>query len=540
MTSDIVDVLVIGSGPAGAAVTKRLTDLGAKVLCLEQGDWMNPVDYPTTRPDWEPLSARGPFSVNPNIRKRLQDYPVTFSGQMHTVEMFSSVGGTLQEGMYNGIFHPSDFRARTLDGVAEDWPISFEDLKPYYQMGLRERGVSGVEGDPANPPLGPYPTPQLPIGLTGETMGRAFDKLGWYWWPITNAIPSIDWEGRPGCMLHGMCHSGCFFGIKSTPDVTFWRKALAKGASIQTWAHVCEITLDSKGRANGALYYDKKGNLHHQLARVVVVSCNGVGTPRLLLNSKSTFFPQGLANSSGVVGKNFMSHVWGSFRATFERDKNGITQVPLIVTSQQFYETDAKRGFVRGFSFLVHEADGPMGQATGVLFINQKGDLQHTGVPWGADHHRSMRKTFQHTINMSTHGEDLPEESNRVELDPDVKDHFGMPAARIVYLYGENSLKMQMYAEEVGRQAMEAAGGTNIQYTNRVPSGSHLMGTARMGNDPKSSVVNAWNQAHDVKNLFIVDGSSFVTSGAVNPTATIVALALRTADGIWKRRQEWI
>ena len=175
-----------------------------------------------------------------------------------------------------------------------------------------------------------------------------------------------------------------------------------------------------------------------------------------------------------------------------------------------------------------------------VLFINQKGDRQHTGVPWGADHHRSMRKTFQHTINMSTHGEDLPEESNRVELDPDVKDHFGMPAARIVYLYGENSLKMQMYAEEVGRQAMEAAGGTNIQYTNRVPSGSHLMGTARMGNDPKSSVVNAWNQAHDVKNLFIVDGSSFVTSGAVNPTATIVALALRTADGIWKRRQEWI
>ena len=525
MTADIVDVLVIGSGPAGGAVTKRLTDLGAKVLCLEQGDWFSPVDYPSTKPNWEPLFKRGPFSPNPNLRNRPEDYPVTFGGKMHSVMMFSAVGGTLQEGSYNAIFHPSDFRARTLDGVADDWPVSFEDLLPYYEMGLRARGVSGVAGNPMLPPHGPYPTPQIPIGMTGETMARGFDKLGWYWWPMYNAIPSVDYDGRPGCMLHGKCHAGCFFGVKSTADVVFWRKALKKGATLQTWAHVREVTLDSQGRANGAIYYDRKGNLHHQPARVVVISCNAVGTPRLLLNSKSKLFPQGLANASGLVGKNFMSQVWTDFLGTFEQDMHGTTQTPHIITSQQFYETDPKRGFARGFSLLVHDADGPVGQSD--------------GVPWGAAHHRSMRKTFQHTVAMGSIGEDLPEERNRVELDPDVKDHFGMPAARVIYDYGENSLKMQKFAAEMGRQALEAAGGTDIQYISYLPNGSHLMGTARMGNDPKRSVVNAWNQAHDVRNLFIVDGSSFVTSSSSNPTATIIALALRAADGIWKRRQEW-
>jgi choline dehydrogenase-like flavoprotein len=245
----------------------------------------------------------------------------------------------------------------------------------------------------------------------------------------------------------------------------------------------------------------------------------------VLLNSKSNQFPQGLANSSGLVGKNFMSQIWADFLGTFEQNMHGITQTPHIITSQQFYETDLKRGFVRGFSLLVHEADGPVGQSG--------------SVPWGAAHHRSMRETFQHTVSMGSMGEDLPEERNRVELDPDVKDHFGMPAARIIYDYGENSMKMQKFAEGMGRQALEAAGGRNIQYKAYLPNGSHLMGTARMGNDPTRSVVNAWNQAHDVKNLFIVDGSSFVTSSSVNPTATIIALAFRAADGIWKRRQEW-
>ena len=525
MGEESVDVLVIGSGPAGAAVTKRLTDLGAKVLCLEQGDWMRRSDYPSTKPDWEVGAQHTAFNSDPNIRRLPQDYPVTFGGKMDVVGMYNGVGGTLHDGMYRARFRPSDFRARTLDGVADDWPILLNDLVRYYEMDERESGISGLAGDPANPSRGSYPMPPLPIGVLGETMGRGFDKLGWYWWPCSSAIPSHDYDGRLGCVQHGMCGLGCGLAVKATPDLTYWPKALRKGAVLKTWARVSEVTVDSEGRVSGAIYFDRDGNLQRQPARVVVVSCNGIGTPRLLLNSKSKSFPQGLANSSGMVGKNFMHHTQANLMGTFDQRLDGTTSVPLLVTSQQFYETDPNRGFVRGYAFLIHNTPGPLGHSG--------------GAAWGADHHRSMHKRFPHMIQLTVLGEDLPDENNRVELDPDVKDSNGIPAARVVYNWSENSLKMLKHAEQMGRQVLQAAGAAEIGTFQHRWSGGHQLGTARMGSDPKRSVVNIWNQAHDVKNLFIVDGSSFTTVGSVNPTHTIYALALRTADNIWQRRKEW-
>lgn len=534
MAEERADVLVIGSGAAGAAVAWRLAELGAKVVCLEQGDWVEIGDYPSTRPNYEIQRRRGQFNFNPNVRKRPEDYPVTDAGGNPAgVMMFNAVGGTtIHWSGHFPRFHPSDFRVKTLDGVADDWPIRYEDLEPYYDLNDRMMGVSGLMGDPANPPRSPRPTPPLSLGVYGETIGRGFDKLGWHWWPSDNAIISRNYDGRIRCTYHGKCNFGCPIGAKASTDITYWPKALRKGAVLKTRARVREITVDAQGRARGALYYDHQGNLHEQRAHVVVLCGNGIGTPRLLLNSKSKSFPQGLANSSGMVGKNLLLHTWRVLSGIFEQQLDSYLGPVIPLFSHQFYETDPKRGFVRGYMFWLNHTSGPLRHAW-AGFVNHP-------VPWGADHHRTMRRRFPHIIPLLVMGEDLPEETNRVELDPEVKDSSSIPAPRVTYTYSENSLKMIGHGAAMARQALEAAGAIQILDRGPIQPAAHLMGTARMGNDPKTSVVNAWHQAHDVKNLFSVDGSSFTTSAAVNPTSTIGALALRCADGIWERRRDWV
>ena len=533
MPEDRVDVLVVGSGPAGAAVTKRLADLGAKVMCLEQGDWVKPEEYPSTRPEWEIQLKRGPFHFSPNVQKRPEDYPIVSAGtHPPNILMFNAVGGSsLHWTGHFPRFHPSDFRVKTLDGVGDDWPIRYEDLEPYYDMNDGEMGVSGLAGDPANPPRKERPTPPLPLGVLGETIGRGFDKLGWHWWVSDNAIISRIYDGRPACELHGKCMFGCAIGAKASTDVTYWPKALKKGAALKTWARVREITVDPQGRASGALYYDREGKIHEQPARIVVVCCNGVGTPRLLLNSKSKLFPQGLANTAGQVGKNFMIHPFRFVEGLFEeRTDSHIGPFGIAGFSQEFYETDLSRGFVRGYTTFLERSFGPLHHAWG-SFVGKP-------VPWGDDHHRVFRRRFPHVIRLTPMGEDLPDERNRVELDPEVKDSNGIPAARVVYSYSENSIKMIEHGYRTSKAALEAAGAIEVLDSGIIAPAFHLLGTARMGNAPRTSVVNAWHQAHDVKNLFVVDGSSFTTSAAVNPTSTIGALALRCAQGIWERRRD--
>jgi choline dehydrogenase-like flavoprotein len=530
MVKERVDVVVIGSGPAGAAVTKRLTDLGAKVLCLEQGDWVNPASYPSEQPNWE-THLRSYFY--PNLRRLPEDYPVTTAGELRAVQMANAVGGTsIHYTAHFPRFHPSDFRARSLDGVAADWPITYQDLEPYYDSNDREMGVSGLAGDPQNPPRSARPTPPLPLGVLGETIARGFNKLGWYWWPADNAIVSRVYDGRPACLWHGKCTLGCPIGSKSSADVTYWPKALRNGARLLTRCRVREITINPRGRVRGVLYYDRQGQLREQTARVVVLSCNGVGTPRLLLNSTSTLFPSGLGNSSGLVGRNFMMHATACLEGIFEERMDGYEGARgAVAMSQQFYETDATRGFVRGYTFQIARTYGPLHQAWG--------GITSTPVPWGPRHHEVMQERFAHVIPVIIQGEDLPEASNRVELDSDVSDSNGIPAPRVVYRNNENSRRLLDHGLRMGRELLKAAGAKDILASDVVVEASHLMGTARMGNDPRTSVVNARHQVHDVKNLFVVDGSSFVTSSSVNPTSTIGALALRAADGIWERRREW-
>jgi choline dehydrogenase-like flavoprotein len=294
---------------------------------------------------------------------------------------------------------------------------------------------------------------------------------------------------------------------------------------LRTRCRVREITVGEDGMATGVVYFDEAGVEHRQDAEVVVLACNGIGTPRLLLNSRSPQFPDGLANSSGMVGRNLMFHPYALVDGIFDEPLDGPRGPHKSIGSHQFYESDASRGFVRGFSFEMHRGRGPVNTAFRSMMAGR--------IPWGRDHHRACRELIDRITGVVALCEDLPDPENRVTLDGTLRDSNGIPAAKVTYALSENSRRMMDFATRRGEEVLRAAGARETE--SEAPmryAGWHNMGTARMGSDPATSVVNEWGRAHDVKNLFIIDGSIFVTSAAVNPTRTIQALALYIADSV--------
>jgi choline dehydrogenase-like flavoprotein len=523
-----VDVLIIGAGASGAAVAWSLAETRMRILCLEQGDWVKQWEYPSNFRDWEVRMERE-FSPNPNVRRRPEDYPINEDDSPVSLLNFNGVGGSTI--LYAAHFprpHPSDFRVKSLDGVADDWPIDYATLEPWYALNDRMMGVAGLAGDPAYPPH-ELPLPHVPLGRVGETMGRGFNRLGWHWWPSDTAIATRDYEGREACANLGPCKSGCAKGAKSSVDVTYWPVARRAGVQLRTRCRVREILVDDNDMATGVVYYDENGVEQEQRAEVVVLACNGIGTPRLLLNSKSARFPDGLANRSGLVGRNLMIHPWGMIRGSFDAQLDShLGPQSCCILSQQFYETDTSRGFVRGYNMQVTRGLGPV--ATARMFT-ARGD-----IPWGSGHHEAFAKRYDRTIGIGICCEDLPEAHNTVTLDPVLKDSSGIPAPKVSYRISENTRRMLQHGLDRGVEVMKAAGAWDVHTEGPMrASGWHLLGTARMGTDPERSVVNEWGRSHDVKNLFVVDGSVFVTSSGVNPTTTIQAVALYVADTMKKR-----
>lgn len=529
---DIADVLVIGAGASGSVAVKELAEAGFSVVCLEQGDWTPPSVFTGDKPEWE-LTRQKQWHPNPNVRANAADYPVDTSDSDVNPLMYSAVGGsTILYAAHWCRFLPSDFRVYTMDGIADDWPFTYADLLPYYERMDQQVGTSGLGDDPAYPPGKPFPLPPMPIGKIGRRAAEGMDKLGWHWWPGPNSIPSREYNHRPACLRYGACLTGCPAGAKASTDITHWPQAIEAGAHLVTGARVREITVDSGGLASGVVYIDRDGAEHRQRAGVVIVAANGVGTARLLQLSTSNLFPDGLANSSGLVGRRLMMHPYAAVVGTYGEDlESWLGPAGQSIQSMQFYESDPSRGFVRGAKWNVMPTGGPLGMRSG-----------YGGRPveesWGVNFHRSVKANLGKSFEWGIIAEDLPDEENRVVLDPRLTDGDGIPAPKIVYTSSGNTTKLLDFHVERAREAHEAAGATSTSITRLMRDcGWHLLGTARMGNDPATSVVNQWGQAHDVPNLYVIDGSVFVTSSGVNPTATIMANALRSVEHLIQNRR---
>ncbi len=520
-----IDILIIGSGASGAAAAWNLSNSGLSIMCIEQGTFVNSEEYPTTKLNWE-LERYNRFNPSPNIRNLSSDYPINDSESPISIANYNAVGGSTI--LYSGHFprfHPSDFKVNKLDKVASDWPINYEDLEPYYNLNDKMMGVSGLSGDPAYPEM-TFEYQHVPIGKIGEKIAKGFNKLGWHWWPSYSAIITKDRGNRGGCINLGPCNMGCPQGAKSSVDITYWPLALQNNVILKTQCTVKEIVVNEFNKIIGVNYFDKDKQLLFQEAKLVILAASGVGTPRILLNSKSLNFPNGLANSSGLVGKNLMLHPLGYVEGEFEEDiESNLGPHGCCVLSQEFYETDVNRGFFRGYTMQVLRTPGALETANNLFFRDKKfiGEM----------HHHKFRLKYGKTIGISIIIEDLPEETNSITLDDNLIDNFGIPCPKINYKLSENSKKILIHGLERGKEVLNASGANSVlQFGPVRNAGWHIMGTTKMGLDASKSVVNQYGQTHDHRNLFIVDSSIFVTSAAVNPASTIQALSLYISDYI--------
>jgi len=522
------DVLIVGAGPAGAVAALRLAQAGVAVVALEQGYWHDRDNYRGAMWDWE-LAADKPWSPFPMTRRGPADYPIDTSESDMSVMNFNGVGGASIVYNANWMRLPAYcFKSRTLWGIAADWPLDYADLEPFYDRTDGQIGVSGLPGNPAYPAHGePRLLPPMPVRAGALKVARELSRRGWHWWPDTSAILSTPYDGRHPCAQRGTCSSGCNEGAKGSADVTHWGKAISSGARLVTGARVNRITVDAAGLANGAEWIDDSGRVHFQSADVVLVAANGIGTPRLLLNSACAQFPTGLANRSDQLGRNLMLHptctVMGVFREPLESWQG---HYGANLHTLQFAANDPSRGFLMGAKWALHTmGGGPLSDAMRVF--------QEFG--YGGDHHRRFGEWFGHGQRWSVIAEDLPEAGNRVVLSADLRDSSGVPAPKVLYRISENTRRILAWNTARAGEVFKAAGAWKVSIEG-AGRAAHLMGTARMGDDPRTSVVDRWCMAHDVPNLGVLDGSVFVTSGPVNPTSTVCALALRAAEHLLEIR----
>ncbi len=541
MKAEPFDVCVIGTGAGGGVLIQELTAAGFRVVALQRGPFLQPSQFDDD--ELRTVVRDEVFSPDQVETYRFDDQSPGETGRFNMTA--HCVGGTMTHwAAWSWRFRPDHFRVLSTDGPLAgaslaDWPITYDELEPFYE---RAEWDFGVSGDAAANPFGAprtkgYPNPAHPGRTASAVVARGARKLGYHPFPTPMAINSQPYGGRPECAYGGACQQyGCQIGAKATTlSVSIPRALATKKLDLRADAMAREITLGKDGRARSVRYLDAQRREHEVFARHIVVAGNAIGTPHLLLVSKSGSFPRGLANGSGLVGRNLTFHHFPAFDFTIDEPALSFTGLETHLAIDDLHASDPKRGFIRGgvlaeFNMLVK-------QPLAFAFFSPPGPPKRS---WGSDLKDHLR-LFPRTVGVAAVLEDLPMESNGVDLDPSVKDRYGLPAPRITHRQHANDIAMNTWYGKRLAELADAAGairgwapavpGISLADQRSAMKGSaHLHGTCRMGDDPERSVVDRWCRSHDVENLWIVDGSVFPTSGGYNPTLTILANAYRVAD----------
>ena len=515
MTTDIVaDVAVVGTGPTGAAAAWRLAAAGLRVACIERGGWFDHARVPDDESERARL-MRGPLNPNPNIRRGAADYAIEDDETPIKPLLGNGVGGgSIFWAAHAPRFRPEDFRVFSEDGVADDWPLTHGELAPWYALNERRIGLAWKPGDPQGPVREDRPLALPPIGAAGKRIARGFEELGWHWWPVDLVVGrDATAPGAARCTHRGPCHVGCPARVRAGADHAYLRDAAAAGARLLTHTRVLGLEHDPRRRVTAAVCAGPSGRFRVTAERFVLAA-NGIGTARLLLASASGAFPNGLANGSGLVGRRLMLHPYAWADGWFPEPFRTPTGQTAGLISLEFGATRPERGFVRGSKLQV-SVGAP---APGVSFDR---------------HEREAADPRSHMAGLSVSAEDLPDPENRVVLSSTGADEDGVPLPRMIYRICANTRAILDFGMDRAAEVLREAGAVAIEPTRlKTEAGFHLMGTARMGDDPETSVVDRFGRCHEVPNLFVADASTFVTASVLNPTATAQALALRTADHI--------
>jgi choline dehydrogenase-like flavoprotein len=533
--SEQVDFVIVGSGAAGGVIARELARAGLSVVVLEQGPRLIPSEFEHDElKNWFMGGLSTDVIRNPQSFRRNASQKAERALVRAPLWYARGVGGTTLHYTANyWRFHEIDFRERSVLGDIAgtgfaDWPIDYAELEPYYTKVEWDIGVSGLAGaSPFDPPrTRPYPMPPLPVKSSGVLFERGARKLGLHPFPAPMAINSTFYNGRPACVNCGFCHGfGCEVMAKASTLTTVIPQAEATGnCEVRADSYVSRVETDKRRRVTGVAYFDRDRREHFQRARAVVLAANGGETPRLLFNSASPRFPQGLANSSGLVGKYLMFNYSTRVSGLFEHECNEFKSVQVTRILHDFYDSDPKRGFYGGGGLDARIGPQP------TLWAQR---TAAEGPGWGKAYKQKLQE-FPRTMQANGHSTSLPLETNNVTLDPDLKDDWGIPAIRVTYRDHPDDLAIARFLQERCAEIVDAAGALRVTKGPVAESslGFHLLGTCRMGNDRATSVVDKYHRSHDVPNLFLCDGSSLVTSTRGQPTMTIQALAFRAGEHI--------